>query len=157
FRRVLFRSSVWEFVPKGGFALLRERSHTMQVAAYAPGVGYNLTSEGEAVRLTGATVSGDLFSVLGAAPNLGRVFTLDDQKPAQPRTAILSDALWRERFGADRNIVGGTIKLEDAPVQVVGVMPAGFAFPSRHTQLWVADKIDASDPKTLWNASWVML
>src|SRR5437763_5745472 len=56
--------SVWTWVPKGAFTLLHERSRTMQVAAYSPGVGYNLTSEGEAVRLTGATVSGDLFKVL---------------------------------------------------------------------------------------------
>jgi hypothetical protein len=83
--------------------------------------GFNLASDGEPERVEGALVSADFFHVLGARPLLGRVI---DPGPAGPRVAVLSESLWRRRFGADPGVVGRTLSLDGEPVQVVGVVPA---------------------------------
>src|SRR5215468_712027 len=66
--------SVTGTYPRGAFAAMRQQVHTMDVATYAEGHEFNLTGTGEPVRLTATLVSAELFSVLGAAPELGRVF-----------------------------------------------------------------------------------
>jgi predicted permease len=96
--------------------------------------GFNLASDGEPERVEGALVSADLFHVLGARPLLGRVI---DSGPAGPRVAVLSEFLWRRRFGADPAVVGRTLSLDGEPVQVVGVVPAAFRFPLT-AQIWVS-------------------
>src|ERR1700758_896363 len=69
--------------PKGAFVAMREQVHTMDVAAYAEGHEFNLTHVGEPVRLTGTAVSAELFSVLGARPELGAVFASGDDAPGR--------------------------------------------------------------------------
>ena len=80
--------------------------------------------------------TGNFFSVLGARAALGRTF-LDAEtwKTGHP-IAVLSHHLWRDRFGSDRDIIGRTIQLDGAPVQVVGVMPASFDYPNEKVDLW---------------------
>ena len=78
------------------------------------------------VRLEAQRVSAGYFSVLGVAPALGRDFTEADDAVNGPSVAIMSDRLWRDRFGGDPSILGRTVRLDDAPYTVVGVMPAGF-------------------------------
>ncbi len=95
-----------------------------------------LSREGPAEELRGATVTGDFFRILGVAPALGRAFTAEEETYGRDHEVILSDALWRVRFGADRRVVGRAIRLDGQPWQVVGVMPRGFAFPSE-AQMWV--------------------
>ena len=96
--------------------------------------GFNLASDGEPERVEGALVSADFFRVLGARPLLGRVI---DPGPAGPRVAVLSESLWRRRFGADPGAVGRTLSLDGEPVQVIGVVPAAFRFPLT-AQIWVS-------------------
>ena len=96
--------------------------------------GFNLASDGEPERVEGALVSADFFHVLGARPLLGRVI---DPGPAGPRVAVLSESLWRRRFGADPGVVGRTLSLDGEPVQVIGIVPAAFRFPLT-AQLWVS-------------------
>ncbi len=96
--------------------------------------GFNLAGEGEPERVEGALVSADAFQVLGARPLLGR---LVDPGPPGPRVAVLSESLWRRRFGADPGVLGRTLTLDGEPVQVVGVVPAAFRFPAT-AQLWVS-------------------
>jgi predicted permease len=74
----------------------------------------------------GMRVTKDFLRVVGAAPAIGRAFTDDELVLDGPRVAILSDALWRERFGADRGIVGHAIRLDGRPYTVIGVMPPAF-------------------------------
>ena len=90
---------------------------------------FTLTGSGSAERLTGLEVSASLFRVLGVAPALGRAFQHGDDAPGSPDNVVLSDALWRRRFGGDASIVGRTILLDGRPFTVLGVMPAGFTFP----------------------------
>ncbi|HXE59077.1 MAG TPA: ABC transporter permease [Gemmatimonadaceae bacterium] len=88
-----------------------------------------LTGAGDPERLAGIEVSPSLFRVLGIAPALGRTFRDGDDAVGSADAVVLSDALWRQRFAGDRSIVGRTIELDGCPTTVLGVMPAGFAFP----------------------------
>ena len=90
---------------------------------------FNFASSGEPVRLDGLRTSAGFFSALGVAPALGRAFTPEEEQPGREFEVILSDQLWRDRFGADPGILGRPITLGGASYTVVGVMPRGFAFP----------------------------
>lgn len=117
-------------------------------------VGYYTT--GEAVVEAGGgeqdvskgVVSTNLFSVLGVTPKLGRGFTADEQVPGKGNVAVLSERVWREKFAADPGIVGRVVKIDDAPMTVIGVMPAHFEFPvdEKLGQVWVPS---APEPKDL--------
>jgi predicted permease len=123
--------------PKGAFVALRKQVRTMDVASYAEGHEFNLTGNGEPIRLAGTMVSAELFSVLGARPEFGRIFYPEEDTGGQDNFVILSHALWEQRFGRDATIVGRSIELEGVSRQIVGVMPANFRFPSPKTQIWV--------------------
>jgi predicted permease len=83
----------------------------------------------EPERLNTYVVSPDLFEMLGVSPGLGRSFTRSDGGTGAARVVLLSDALWRRRFGADPTIVGRSIALGGLTFEVIGVMPAGIRFP----------------------------
>ena len=125
------------FYPKGAFVALRQQVRTMEVGAYAEGHEFNLTGDGEPVRLSATLVSAELFSVLGAKPELGRTFYPGEDTAGQDNYVILSHALWEQRFGKDASIIGRSIQLEGMSRQVVAVMAADFRFPSTKTQIWV--------------------
>lgn len=95
---------------------------------------YNLTGIEEPERLAGAALTANLFATLGVPPRLGSAFAPD---PAvDPRSVVLSDRLWRRRFGAAPDVVGRTIALNGIAHTVIGVMPPGFAWPES-AELWV--------------------
>ena len=88
-----------------------------------------LTGEGEPTRLDMAEVSASLFSVLRVQPALGRVFNADENTPGRTHVVILSDGLWRQRFGSDPKVVGRHIQLDgESPKSSVSCRPA---FPIR--------------------------
>ncbi|MEO8453326.1 MAG: ABC transporter permease, partial [Gemmatimonadota bacterium] len=93
------------------------------------------TGGAEPEQLRALQIEGDLFSVLGTSPMLGRPIQRAD---AQDRVMVLGHELWTSRFGADSSIIGRTIRLSDQPFTVIGVMPPGFAFPSRGYSLWTS-------------------
>lgn len=97
---------------------------------------FNLSGNGEPERLFGARVSSSLFPVLGVTPAIGRTFTEDEDEIGHDSVALLSDGLWRRRFGADPSIVGRTITLSGVSHTVVGVMRPDFQYPGREFQLW---------------------
>jgi predicted permease len=105
----------------------------------------NLSQTGNPARLEGAGITAGLLPMLGIQPALGRAFTPDDDRPGAPRTVLLSDALWRARFGADPNVAGSTVVLDSLPYTVLGVMPPNFAFPSRNAQIWIAARFGEDD------------
>ncbi len=94
---------------------------------------HNLTlrSEGMAEVISGISVTYDLLPSLGVYPALGRYFQPEEAKPGGDRLIILSDDLWRSRFGAAPGIIGQTIRAIGGNFIVVGVMPPGFNFPLR--------------------------
>ncbi len=100
-------------------------------------VNLNLVGDGEPQHLEGARVSPNLFSVLGVSAALGRTFTRDEDQRGRERVVLLSDALWRGRFGGDRNALGRRIELNGAPHTIIGVVPPAFQYPSSTTDAWV--------------------
>ena len=132
------------------YAIARERMRTLEsLGGYQPGVGVSVSFGDEAVRLIGARISSNLLTTLGVAP-LGRNFTELEEKVGNGAVVILSDRLWRVRFGADRGALGKTITIDGVSHQIVGVMPRGFAFPDRKTDLWLPATIDAADRGSYW-------
>ncbi len=118
----------------GALLDLRERSRSFSdLAGYFAfyGAGDNLlTGQGEPERLNGVPVSENFFQVLGVQPYLGRLFTAEECKWRGPRAVLLSHGLWTRRFASDPGIVGRTLKINDEPVTVAGVLPASFDFAS---------------------------
>ena len=112
------------------------------------GQGFNLLGGDKPERVIGARVSADLLQLLNVQPALGRLFTNDEDQDGRGQVVILSHDFWRSRFGGDANTVRQTITLNDRPYMVVGVMPAGFAFPSTRTQVWVPVAFNAAERKT---------
>jgi predicted permease len=91
------------------------------------GLQMSMSASGQTERVQGEVVSGNFFSVLGVNPQLGRLLTeADDQTPGAHPVAVLSFNFWHRRFGADPNIVGKTINLNNYPFTVIGVAPQGF-------------------------------
>ncbi len=129
---------------------MREQVHTVEVAGYAEGHEFNLTGRGDPVRLTGTLVSAELFSILGARPEMGRTFYPGEDTPGQDGYVLLSHALWVERFGGNPGALGQSIELEGQSRQVVGVMPAEFRFPSTKTQVWVPLHNDPRNTVSFW-------
>jgi predicted permease len=86
-------------------------------------------------RVQVASVTPGVFTVLDAVPARGRLFSEGETREGAP-VAVISDGLWRRGYGADPDIVGRTIRLNENPYTVVGIMPAGFEFPRRETDVW---------------------
>jgi putative ABC transport system permease protein len=122
----------------GVFAEWKKQSHSFSDLAIMGGAEYNLSSAGGQLpeKVTGAECSWNLFPTLGIEPALGRRFTAADDQRSAAASVILSWGLWKRRFGGDPSIVGRTIHLDARSYVVLGVMPAGFAFPDNTTQLW---------------------
>ncbi|HEX8720565.1 MAG TPA: ABC transporter permease, partial [Pyrinomonadaceae bacterium] len=107
------------------------------LAAYQ-GVGTVMSTGAgdEPERVRGTEVMADLFPALGVRPALGRVFTREEDVEGGPPVIVMSDGLWRRRFGADPSIVGREVRmgLAGRPFTVLGVMPPGFKFPPATTE-----------------------
>ncbi|HSR70589.1 MAG TPA: ADOP family duplicated permease [Acidobacteriota bacterium] len=114
------------------------------VAGYHP-VGRVLTQSGDPQLMRGSSVTPSLASVLGVRPLMGRWFRESDAAQGATPVALISDRLWRSRFGARQDMVGRSIVLDDRPHQVVGIMPADFQFP-----LW-APPADLWLPKRMYS------
>src|SRR5262245_55108129 len=94
-----------------------------------------LTGIDEPERVMGEYVSANLFPLLGVNPALGRAFSADEER-RRARVVILSHGLWKRRFGAATDAIGKTLEINGQASHVIGVMPAGFYFPTKDTQLW---------------------
>jgi predicted permease len=93
------------------------------------GTGFNLADRGQRDQVTGAFASGDVFRVLGINAVLGRTFTpADDVRVGGPdgAVAVISDRLWKQRFGASPAVIGQSLSIDRTPFKIIGVLPAGF-------------------------------
>lgn len=123
--------------PAAADAIELQQLHVFQEVALFRDVNLNLIGEGEPQRLQAASVSPNLFSVLGVSAAVGRTFLRGEDQPGHDRVVVLSDALWRGRFSADPGVVGRAIQLDGFSYTVVGVMPPGLQYPSSAYQAWV--------------------
>jgi putative ABC transport system permease protein len=116
------------------------------VSAFTP-ERLNIAGSLGAETVTGAAVGGAFFDVLRVAPVRGRVITPGEAGPAGEDVVVLSDALWRRRFGADPQVIGSTVSLEGSPATVIGVMPPEFTFPMG-AEMWTPLRAFSQD----WHA-----
>jgi putative ABC transport system permease protein len=131
----------WGEVSPGNYRDWKRRSTSFQsMTAWYP-ASANLVGAGEPERLEMARVTADFFPTLAVAAARGRALGPEDDAAGAPGAAVVSDALWRERFGADPDILGRKILVNGEPCVVIGVMPRGFFFPTRQTRLWTAMRL----------------
>jgi putative ABC transport system permease protein len=120
----------------------RSDNRTFQNIAFYNTGRATLSGGGTRERTRSALVSANLFPVLGVAPLRGRAISPDDETNAE-RVAVISYSLWQRRFGAEPNVIGKTLDVEEmgskdggTRVSIVGVMPPGFYFPDKQTEIW---------------------
>jgi predicted permease len=139
----------------------RNQSRSFEEIAFSGGVDGRSYLEGKAgaLEVSGVTVSSNLFQTLGVNPALGRGFSAETPGfvPANSAgTIVLSDAVWKAAFGADRGIVGRVVKINQKPYTVVGVMPAAFRYPAgiwADGQVWVPVELGAGDKGRGWDSN----
>jgi putative ABC transport system permease protein len=117
------------------FLDFRDASRTLEIAASYPR-DLNLSGTDRPERVEGELTSWDYFQVLRVQPVLGRAFIPEEEIEGRHRVAVISDGLWRRRFGSDPSVVGRTIRLDAVPFTVVGVLPPGFRFGLDYTDVW---------------------
>ena len=125
-----------EVAPANFFDLRKQTNGFEGIGAHGP-QDINLTGAGEPERLNGQLVTANVLSILGVEPALGRTFLANEDQPGQEHVVVLSEALWQRRFNRDPSIVNRNIILNGESYTVVGVMPRGFFFPQRETELWI--------------------
>jgi predicted permease len=122
------------------FDLQKHTSVFAEVAGVLP-VNSNLTGGDQPARVETHLDSGNYFQVLGVDAALGRVFGPEDQVPGNATIAVITDGLWKRRFGADPNILGRRIRIDNDAYTVIGVLPPEFRHPGRsierEAEVWV--------------------
>jgi putative ABC transport system permease protein len=111
------------------YELVRDYNRSFQSVAVWTSDNLNLTGDGEPLQVPVARVSSGFLEMLDIRPQLGRVFTPEESSPSGRPVVILSDAIWRERYRGDPNIVGSVVTLDSVSSTVVGVLPADAQFP----------------------------
>jgi putative ABC transport system permease protein len=133
--------AVWpdRYVSNEEIGLWRDRASSLsEVAGVATGWLMALVAEGgEPLKVTGQRVSDNLFTMLGTPAALGRVIAPGDGTPGRERVAVISDALWRRRFGGEAMTIGRSVLIDEVAYEVIGVMPAAFEVLGERADLWV--------------------
>ena len=135
----------------------QQRSRTFETfaaasAANVVGLRGNLTGAGEPERVDLATVTANFFPLFGVTPAYGRNFIAEEEAPNGPHVVMLSERLWRRRYGADPRLVGTTIQVDGVGHTVVGILPPAFrlalpaeAFLLTDAELWAPLQFDYGD------------
>ena len=123
----------WVSAPE--FRDFRQLNHSFSALAAMGVEGVNLGLKGSPQRVVGSAVSPSLFPLLGVQPLIGRTFLEEEGQPGRDHEVLLGYGLWRRVFNGNPRVVGSTIDIDGVPMIVVGVMPAGFDYPSE-TEIW---------------------
>ena len=129
----------------GNYAAFEAQNQAFDGMAAVTEVGFNLSSGGEPLKVEGRGVTAGFFPLLGIAPQLGRVFQPEEDKPGANHVVVLSNGLWQRRFGQDPGIIGREILLDGDKYTVVGIMPRSFQFMESYVGLWVPAALTAED------------
>jgi hypothetical protein len=132
-------SDPYNSVAAGNFLDWQRLSKSFEQIAAAQGTDFNLTSLDKTLapeRIHGCLCSSNTFSTLGIAPALGPGFRADEDRWGAPHVAVISYAFWQRHFGGAEDVIHRQIRLDGANYEIVGVMPRGFAFPDRRTEIW---------------------
>ena len=129
-------------ISPGLYLVYRDHARSLaSVSMFGPTVG-NLVVDGEPERLQGQQVTPSYFTVLAATAARGRPFSEEEGSPGADPVIVLSDALWKNRFGSDAGIVGRAIDINGVSREVIGVMPEGFGYPDQESRFWIPMQID---------------
>jgi len=120
----------------GNFSDWRSQNTVFESMAAYRNRSFNLSGEGEPVRVEGELVTSGFFTTLQIKAALGRVFVPQEDRPGNSHVIVISDSLWKSRFGSDLQVLGKKILLDGENYSIVGVMPPGFRFPDPDDQLW---------------------
>lgn len=101
------------------------------------------TADGRTDPVRGVAVSASAFAIMQTPPLAGRTLQPADEQPGAPAVAVLSHAVWTQRFNGDPSVVGSIARLGNDPIEIVGVMPEGFAFPVNH-EFWTPLQLDTA-------------
>ncbi len=123
-------------LPDADFLAWRGNHPAFERVAVFANSSFSLTGSGTPDVLRGAFVSGDFFSTIGVGPALGRLLQAQDEAPGAPPVVVLNHRFWTQRFGANPNVLGTTIRLNDVPCTIVGVAARGVVFPRSNLDLW---------------------
>jgi predicted permease len=117
---------------------VQERQQVFSDLALSAGNAFTLTGRGDPEQLIGLHASAALLPTLGLEPLLGRNFSPDEDRPGGEHVALVSHAMWHQRFNRDPSILGQVLTLDGAPYTIIGVLPeAASAFPLNQLQIWV--------------------
>ena len=130
------RGPVEEIVTSGEFAAIRDRREAFASVAAVTGGGFTMTERGVPELIGGMLVTADYLRVLGVAPAIGRGFLASDDVKGAPPVVVMSHKLWTERFASDTSLVGRTIRLNEEPYTVIGVLPGAFDARGSDDELW---------------------
>jgi putative ABC transport system permease protein len=114
----------------------RERNHSFVGIAGFRDSSVTLSAGDRPERIPAAMVNANFFDVLEVKPALGRMFAAADEVYGAPRVAVISDALWRERFGGRAEVIGQPVKFDDEPYTIVGVAPPRIDYPGK-VRVWI--------------------
>src|ERR1044072_2570167 len=114
----------------------QSRNHSFDFYAAVSFASFTLTGDQQPEAVNGVLASSDFAGVLGVAPALGRWFTAEEDSPDKEHVVLISDGLWKRRFGADAQLVGKRVRLNDEPYTIIGIMPPDFNFPNSNYDLW---------------------
>ena len=126
------------------FEDMRSRNHSFDYYSALNFVSLTLTGDQQPEAVNGVLASSDFGRVMGVAPALGRWFTADEDVPDKEHVAVISDGLWKRRFGTDPQVVGKSIQLNGEPYTIIGVMPADFNFPNPNYEVWAPLALDSA-------------
>lgn len=133
----------------GTYYTYRELARSIEAIGVYQGGAVNVSDPrggAEPQRITSAWISASLLPVLRVPPLLGRNFTEAEDVPDGPNVVLISEGLWRSRFGADPGVVGTTLEVSGRAHEIVGVMPERFRFPTAATRIWFPLQLDRNDP-----------
>jgi predicted permease len=134
--RLVSISNSWTNTPRAPISSIEYFDYVEQLRSFehlgvSTGGAMTLTGTGDPLRIPVGVVSYGVLPALGVPPQLGRMFSREEDAPERNFVILLGDGLWRRRFGADPNVVGQRIVLDREAFTVVGVMPPGFRLPSQ--------------------------
>src|SRR5437773_9358960 len=143
-------------VDRGGASFLdvrdwKARTRVLSDIATVTGRSLTLSDREEPERVNGATVTWNMFPMIGVQPILGRQIRQEEDTPGGPRVVLLSHGVWQRRYAGDPSVIGRTITINGNPHTIIGVMPPKFQFPER-AQLWIPQTpVEYANPRTKRN------
>ena len=133
---------------QGTYFTYKRLAHSFDgIAVYQEGAANVSDPRGgsEPQRIASANMTASMLPVLQVSPLVGRNFTEAEDLPNGPKVMVISEGLWRSRFGADRGVIGKTLDVNGRTREIIGVMPARFRFPSAETQIWMPLQLDPNE------------